>query len=221
MNKTELLKLFAVVLISSGLVAGCASDSTEESPAPTTDSDTQAGPNAAAKNAIYSAKIKLARAEKLGYAWRDTAQLIKDAEKAAAAGNNDEAVRLANMASEQAEDAIAQYHSEKQRYDEAHGEVSADTADMGSAGTYTVVSGDNLWNISGQASVYGNPYQWPLIYKANSDQIEDADLIFPGQEFDIPNASTAEIDAAVQHAKTRGAWSVGEVEASDRDYLAQ
>ncbi len=218
MKKTELLKIFAVALISTGLVAGCASDSTEETPAPAAETETQAGPNAAAKNAIYSAKIKLARAEKLGYAWRDTAKMIKDAEKAAAAGNNDEAVRLANMASEQAEDAIAQYNSELQRYNENHGTVTADT---GSAGTYTVVSGDNLWSISGQAAVYGNPYQWPLIYKANADQIEDADLIFPGQEFDIPSASASEIDAAVQHAKTRGAWSVGEVEASDRDYLAQ
>jgi LysM repeat protein len=88
-------------------------------------------------------------------------------------------------------------------------------------GTYTVVSGDNLWNISGQSAVYNNPYQWPLIYKANSDQIEDADLIFPGQEFSIPTASGSEIDAAIQHARNRGAWAVGEVEASDREYLAQ
>jgi len=234
MNKTEFLKLAAVALISSGLVIGCASDSTEEVVAPVEEAEVQKGPNAAAKNAIYSAKVKLARAEKLGYAWRDTAQLIKDAEKAAAAGNNDEAVRLANQAAEQAEDAIAQHNAEAARYAQNHGEVTAGAAlfkgDANMAGrgmmtdtggSYTVIRGDNLWNISGQSAVYNNPYQWPLIYKANSDQINDADLIFPGQEFSIPVASGAGVDAAIMHAKTRGAWSVGEVEASDREYLAQ
>jgi hypothetical protein len=90
-----------------------------------------------------------------------------------------------------------------------------------SMGSYLVVTGDNLWNIAGQDSVYGNPYQWPLIYKANSGQIKDADLIYAGQTLDIPKASDAEVAAAVEHAKTRGAWTVGETEASDLDYLAQ
>ncbi|MCP4430035.1 MAG: LysM peptidoglycan-binding domain-containing protein [Gammaproteobacteria bacterium] len=88
-------------------------------------------------------------------------------------------------------------------------------------GGYLVVSGDNLWNIAGQDSVYGNPYQWPLIYKANSDQINDADLIYPGQYFNIPKAMGADSDAAIEHAKTRGAWTLGETEASDLQYLNQ
>jgi len=85
---------------------------------------------------------------------------------------------------------------------------------------YTVIKGDSLWSISGKAEIYNNPYQWPLIYKANSDKIKDADLIYPGQDFSIDrNPSAAEVDAAVNHAKTRGAWSLGEVEESDRHYL--
>ncbi|MCH7882704.1 MAG: LysM peptidoglycan-binding domain-containing protein [Proteobacteria bacterium] len=88
-------------------------------------------------------------------------------------------------------------------------------------GNYLVVAGDNLWNIATKDSIYGNPYQWPLIYKANSGQIRDADLIYAGQFFSIPKASMAEADAAIQHAKTRGAWTLGETEASDLDYLAQ
>jgi nucleoid-associated protein YgaU len=87
---------------------------------------------------------------------------------------------------------------------------------------YTVMSGDSLWTIAGKSDVYGDPYQWPLIYKANASQIEDADLIFPGQEFEVVrNPSDADVAAAVNHAKTRGAWSVGTVEASDTNYLAQ
>ena len=222
MKKTDFLKLATVAVLSTGLMAGCSS---KEEPAPAAEpaAQTQSGPSAAAKNAIYSAKIKNARAAKLGYEWRDTGKLIKAAEKAAAAGDNDKAIKLANQASEQADDAIAQYYSETKRFNELHGSTEASSSmDMNSmAGEYTVVSGDNLWDISAKDETYGNPYQWPLIYKANSDQIKDADLIFAGQVFSIPSASAAEIDAAVQHAKTRGAWTIGETEASDRDYLAQ
>jgi len=87
---------------------------------------------------------------------------------------------------------------------------------------YDVVRGDSLWSISGQSSVYGNPYQWPLIYKANSDQIKDADLIYAGQSLTIENdPSDADAAAAVQHAKTRGSWSIGVVEDSDSAYLGK
>lgn len=87
---------------------------------------------------------------------------------------------------------------------------------------YEVVSGDSLWGISGRAEVYNNPYQWPLIYKANADKIADADLIYPGQVFSVDrNPSAAEVDAAVRHAKTRGAWTVGVAEQADRQYLGE
>jgi len=87
--------------------------------------------------------------------------------------------------------------------------------------TYAVVKGDSLWAISGKPEVYGNPYQWPLIYKANSDKIRDADLIHAGQEFSVDKNPTGDAAAAaVKHAKTRGAWSVGSAEESDKAYLS-
>jgi len=85
---------------------------------------------------------------------------------------------------------------------------------------YQVVRGDSLWSISGQQQVYNNPYQWPLIYKANRDKIKDADLISPGQTFSVDrNPSAGDAAAAIDHAKNRGAWSIGVVEQSDRRYL--
>lgn len=88
--------------------------------------------------------------------------------------------------------------------------------------SYNVVRGDHLWGISSKSTIYGNPYQWPLIFKANRDKIKDADLIHPGQVFTINrNASQGEVDAAVSHAKTRGAWKLGVVEESDKAYLAK
>ena len=209
MNTKELLKLTAIAVITVGFVVGCARDSTETME-PTAEECMGATPDV--KNAIYAAKLKNARARNLGYEWRDTAKTIAAAEKAAEECDFDRAKTLANKAEAEASDAIAQYQSEP--------EVAEAPVSM-SMGNYIVSVGDNLWSIAGQGSVYGNPYQWPLIFKNNSSQIKDADLIYPGQTFDIPKGSDAEIAAAVEHAKTRGAWVIGEVEASDLNYLAQ
>ena len=86
--------------------------------------------------------------------------------------------------------------------------------------SYEVNQGDHLWGISDKS--YGNAYKWPLIYKANSDKIKDADLIYPGQVLDIDSdSSDADSAAAINHAKTRGSWSIGTTEDSDTAYLAQ
>ena len=86
--------------------------------------------------------------------------------------------------------------------------------------SWTVVDGNNLWGIACKEEVYDVPEQWPLIYKANLDQIKDADLIYPGQVLVIPrNSSQADIDGAVEHAKTRGPWAVGPIEATDTAYI--
>ena len=86
--------------------------------------------------------------------------------------------------------------------------------------SWTVVEGNNLWAIACKEEVYNVPEQWPLIYKANLDQIRDADLIYPGQVLTIPrDMSQSDIDGAIQHAKTRGAWSVGPIEDSDVQYI--
>lgn len=88
--------------------------------------------------------------------------------------------------------------------------------------TYEVVRGDNLWNISGKNEIYSDPYQWPLIYKANRDKIKDADLIYSGQSLEIDrSASQSDVDSAINHAKSRGAWTLGETEASDKAYLSE
>lgn len=95
-------------------------------------------------------------------------------------------------------------------------------AEAGRNDLYEVARGDNLWNISAADSIYGDPFAWPLIYKANRDEIHDPDLIYPGQEFTIErNVQQSEVKRAVQHARTRGAWSLGEPEASDLEYLNQ
>ncbi len=51
-------------------------------------------------------------------------------------------------------------------------------------GVHNVVPRDTLWWISDKW--YKDPVLWPSIYEINKAEIQDPDLIFPGQAFDIP-----------------------------------
>jgi len=215
MKFTHLIKPLFIVMLALGLVAGCATDGGSSDSADYT-----------AEQAIANAKSANAKAKRMGAEWRDTGKIIKSAEAAMAAGDEEKAKQLAGKAQRQAEYAMQQAKDENARLS-ASGAISDEAASSGGAmmdgdDSYQVVTGDNLWNISGKEAIYANPYQWPLIYKANRDKIKDADLIYAGQVFDIDrNASSSDVNAAVEHAKTRGAWSLGTVEASDEAYLAE
>jgi nucleoid-associated protein YgaU len=52
--------------------------------------------------------------------------------------------------------------------------------------TYTVVKGDSLSKIAKR--FYGDAQQWRRIYEANRDQIQNPDLIHPGQTLRVPEA---------------------------------
>ncbi len=203
--------------------------------------------------AIGAAQAVLDEADSLGVEARDSRKTLGKAREAAKAGDEETAVKLANLARRQGEDAINRYYLESAKLllseaEKKKGQMSpeqfADYQDAdaayrsqegkraynlasqlvaslkGGVDRYLVVRGDNLWDISAKYGVYDNPYQWPLILKANAHQIDDADLIFPGQDLRI-NRGTAssEIDAAIRHARTRGAWSLGVAEESDRVFL--
>jgi len=213
MKPTELLKVAAIAVLTSAMVVGC-QQSTDEMTTVVEEECQGATPEV--RNAIYAAKLKNARARNLGAEWEENAQVIAEAEQAAADCENVRAKALANKAEDAAAAAIASMQTEV-----VVEEVVVMEEESPYIGGYLVVGGDNLWNIAGQDSIYGNPFQWPLIYKANSGQIKDADLIFPGQYFYIPKAKGDDRANAIAHAKNRGAWTVGETEASDLDYLAQ
>ncbi|MEM7653505.1 MAG: LysM peptidoglycan-binding domain-containing protein, partial [Pseudomonadota bacterium] len=51
--------------------------------------------------------------------------------------------------------------------------------------TVTIVPGNNLWTIARET--YGDGIAYTVIFRANSDQIRDPDLIYPGQVFALPS----------------------------------
>jgi len=207
MQIEKILKTTALMAAVLAMTVGCAAQ--QEEPAKP---QVAQGPSAAEK-AIAAAEAARKKAKSVGGEWRDIGKIIKKAKKALKAGDDKKAIKLANKARRQGEIGYAQALKERPSLGKGYGQQGG--------GDYTVSKGDSLWTISGQSGVYGDSYQWPLIYKANRDQIKDADLIFPGQSLAIESASAADVDAAVRHAKTRGAWAIGVTEESDKAYLAQ
>ena len=67
---------------------------------------------------------------------------------------------------------------------------------------YVVQKGDTMWGISSMGKIYSDPFQWPLLFKANRDQVVDPDIIEVGQSFDVRKDFGAdEVTDAVQKAK--------------------
>ena len=52
--------------------------------------------------------------------------------------------------------------------------------------TWKVYRGESLWRIASYPEVYNSGARWPVIYRANQDQIRDPNLIYPNQVFIIP-----------------------------------
>jgi nucleoid-associated protein YgaU len=207
------------------MAAGCAGSPSE--------GDSASGAEGAADRAISEARAAIEKADAQGCLWRDAESILQEAEDAADANEYAEAEELASEALFQAEQGMEQCDEQQRLFEEGTNIGPKGAADdlegavmgpaiagAGGRDSYTVERGDNLWNIAGMATIYDDPYQWPLIFKANRDRIEDADLIHPGQRFSIRrDYSRAEVEAAVEHARTRGEWSLGRTEESDMRYL--
>ena len=56
---------------------------------------------------------------------------------------------------------------------------------------YKVKKGDFLIKIAGKKDIYGEGNAWKKIYQANRDKIKNPNLIYPGQELQIPGPNDA------------------------------
>jgi len=70
--------------------------------------------------------------------------------------------------------------------------------------SHTVKRGESLPLIASQPEIYGDRGLWPLIYRANRDQISDPRHIWPGQVLRIPrNVGRDDIAEARRYAQER------------------
>lgn len=64
---------------------------------------------------------------------------------------------------------------------------------------------DSFWRIAEYEFVYDDPWEWPTLYEANRDMLQDPenpDLIQPGMEFRIPS---------IDDEEREGVWEDGEI----------
>jgi nucleoid-associated protein YgaU len=74
---------------------------------------------------------------------------------------------------------------------------------------YIVGNDETLWIIAARKDIYGDPLLWPLLYRANRDQIKDPRHIFIGQILDVPrNFSAAERTDALERAQSSDIFPV-------------
>jgi len=100
------MKKHALLLAATLLATACASQGPSE-PAATADS---------ANQAIAAAEAAAKKAQEVGYQWRDTEKLIKDAKAAAAKQDFAAAQKLANAAEQQGKLSLEQHQREKASY---------------------------------------------------------------------------------------------------------
>ena len=242
----NLMKQSAVLLFAAGLLTGCATSKPAAAPAPAapTAATTQAISDAQAVIASAQAPCNdtgnaadlLAQAQAAAKGGDDAKaqQLAAQAKQTATDAINACYCAKAKDLSAQAQGytgltADQQARLTQAQTDETNGNckaaydsLSALVAELQAARmTYSVVKGDSLWRIAGKSDVYGNSYEWPLIYKANTDKIKHADLIFPKQDLTVnKNPAKADSDAAVEYAKHRGAWRHHRADKKDQKWAS-
>ena len=115
----------------------------------------------------------------------EASSALEDGERVFSADRYEEAAALAQSAFDAAEGAIKESRAEKTRLAaiEAKRLEMLEQERRRRVKSYTVGSGESLWKIAGKKNIYNDPYMWPLIYKANRDQIKDPNLIHPRQIF--------------------------------------
>jgi nucleoid-associated protein YgaU len=148
---------------------------------------------------------------------QDARRTLLEAKRTYEAGDYKTAKQLAEAALAKARAAeAAAKQGESARREQMAQQVAQEIADPGATPRpypteHVVIKGETLWWIAEYKQIYDDPFQWPLIYKANRSKIKDPDLIFPDQVFAItrpPELTDDMIKEAIKFAKNRGAWSL-------------
>jgi len=76
-------------------------------------------------------------------------------------------------------------------------------------GVYVVKKGDTLPGIAARHDIYNDSFMWPLIYKANRDQIKDPKVLYAGQDLKIPRDMS--VEEIVEARREAGAPEPGKI----------
>ncbi|MCK5256075.1 MAG: LysM peptidoglycan-binding domain-containing protein [Deltaproteobacteria bacterium] len=142
-----------------------------------------------AESAFESEKYNLARqkAELSLQLFKELPKLLE--EKAPEARKEEKMLREVKKIVEDAEEEAAAIIAKAQKEAAA---IRARVLEKRFPSSYKVKRGDTLRIIAGRREIYNDPYQWPIIYKANRDQIRDPHMLFVGQKLVIPRNVTIE-----------------------------
>lgn len=91
-----------------------------------------------------------------------------------------------------AEEAHRREQQEAKRRKAVVAEPSSGTAAVFKPANYTVKRGETLPQIAARTEIYNEASLWPLIYRANRDQVRDPYQLWPGQVLKIPRVYSRE-----------------------------
>lgn len=137
-------------------------------------------------NRIKAAKLEAAR------------KAAQDAEKA-----RQEAERKRLEAEAAAAEAERKRAEAQKLADSGKGGNGHATKDKPAAGHYNVRRGESLPQIAARPEVYNDSSLWPLIYRANRDQVRDPYQLWPGQILKIPRNYSKEEAAEARRQSQR------------------
>ena len=133
---------------------------------------------------------KLSREQRNTYCDQLASELDKQAKDAEAA---DQRVAEANKRAADLESQMASLDAQIAELQAQVAELEAKKpAKQAEPEKYTVVRGDCLYKISGYETIYNNPARWPVLYRANRDQIKDPNLIYPDWILVVPRGLPSE-----------------------------
>ena len=144
------------------------------------------------------------------FAWTKGKLLEKDLAELKA--RRDEEARLRAVAEQQEQERLRALKEEERKAVQEKQETEArkslekvkQVKERPLPANHTVKRGETLPQIAAQSDVYNDYKLWPLLYRANRDQISDPKHIWPGQILRIPrNLSREEITEARRYAQEK------------------
>lgn len=81
-------------------------------------------------------------------------------------------------------EAAKQYHRAVADVGEDDEWVEDEPVEVAQGWQYQVEKGDCLWSVARKELTSG--FLWPALWKANRDEVDDPDLIYPGQTLQVP-----------------------------------